>query len=47
MSIDSFHQIAIQPLRDGTDLRENVQASLASFKVSLNCNLSVGPFEIS
>lgn len=31
-------QIAIQPLRDGTDLRDNVQTALAEFKET--CGLS-------
>lgn len=31
-AVDETFKMAIQPLRDGTDLRENVQASLANFK---------------
>ena len=31
-------QVAIQPLRDGTDLRDNVQIALAMFKE--NCGLA-------
>jgi hypothetical protein len=31
-------QVAIQPLRDGTDLRDNVQTALADFKET--CGLS-------
>ena len=30
--IITFVQVAIQPLRDGTDLRDNVQVALADFK---------------
>lgn len=36
---DDFNlQVAIQPLRDGTDLRDNVQITLAEFKET--CGLS-------
>ena len=36
---DEFNlQVAIQPLRDGTDLRDNVQITLAEFKET--CGLS-------
>ncbi|KAL5007407.1 hypothetical protein ScPMuIL_016213 [Solemya velum] len=31
-SIDETFKVAIQPLRDGTDLRDNVQIALANFK---------------
>ena len=34
----SMLQVAIQPLRDGTDLRDNVQVALAVFKE--NCGLA-------
>ncbi|WAR03454.1 PLCL2-like protein, partial [Mya arenaria] len=37
-SIDETFKIAIQPLRDGTDLRDNVQTALADFKEM--CGLS-------
>lgn len=33
-----YLQVAIQPLRDGTDLRDNVQVALAMFKE--NCGLA-------
>ena len=33
-----FLQVAIQPLRDGTDLRDNVQVAMAAFKE--NCGLA-------
>ncbi|CAH3191787.1 unnamed protein product, partial [Porites evermanni] len=31
-AVDDTFKVAIQPLRDGTDLRENVQASLGNFR---------------
>ncbi|XP_060582672.1 inactive phospholipase C-like protein 2 [Ruditapes philippinarum] len=37
-SIDETFKVAIQPLRDGTDLRDNVQTALADFKET--CGLS-------
>ncbi|XP_048779849.2 inactive phospholipase C-like protein 1 isoform X2 [Ostrea edulis] len=37
-SIDETFKVAIQPLRDGTDLRDNVQITLADFKET--CGLS-------
>ncbi|XP_015761083.1 PREDICTED: inactive phospholipase C-like protein 1 [Acropora digitifera] len=35
-AVDDTFKVAIQPLRDGTDLRENVQTSLGNFRVRLN-----------
>ncbi|KAK3103478.1 hypothetical protein FSP39_019535 [Pinctada imbricata] len=37
-SIDETFKVAIQPLRDGTDIRDNVQVALAEFKET--CGLS-------
>ncbi|KAL4224626.1 Inactive phospholipase C-like protein 2 [Mactra antiquata] len=37
-SIDETFKVSIQPLRDGTDLRDNVQTALAEFKET--CGLS-------
>ena len=37
-TVDETFKMAIQPLRDGTDLRDNVQVALSTFKE--NCGLA-------